>query len=108
MKTLLGREFTSEPRVKTPVLSTLAAGESAEILHINPNRVWAVITNNTLDWCRVVFNVSGTAAANGHRLDIGGVIVINDQLPHVGAVVAYSPAGSGGCTLTVTECEADE
>ena len=108
MRTLSGREFKTSPIVTGPTLSTLAAGESAEVLHSNPNRIWAVITNNTLDWCRVVFGPTGLFAANGHRLDIGGVIILNEQLPHIGAVTVFSPAGSGGCTITVTEATADE
>jgi hypothetical protein len=108
MKTLTGHEFNSSPVISGPTLSTLAAGQSAEVLHANPNRVWAVITNNTLDWCRVVFGGTGTLAANGHRLDIGGVIVINNQLPHIGPVTVFSPAGSAGCTITITEATADE
>lgn len=108
MRTLTGREYKSSPRGGNPVLFTLAAGESAQVLNPNPNRIWALITNNTLDWCRIVFAPTGAMAANGHRLDIGGSILIDEQLPHVGAVVAYSPAGSGGCTITATEFTADE
>lgn len=108
MKTLSGREFTSSPVVTSPTLFTLGAGESAEVLNHNPNRIWAVITNNTLDWCRVIFAPTGGLATNGHRLDIGGVITLNEMLPHYGAVTVFSPVGSGGCTITVSEAKADE
>lgn len=108
MRTLSGREFSSSPVISGPTLFTLAAGGSAEVLQSNPRRIWALITNNTLDWCRVVFGPTGTLAANGHRLDIGGEILLNEQLPHIGAVTVFSPVGSGGCTITVTEASADE
>jgi hypothetical protein len=86
----------------------LAATESVQLLDPNPKRMWALITDNSLDWCRILFASTGAFAANGHRLDIGGSIIINKELPWIGAVVAYSPAGSGGCTITVTEVTADE
>lgn len=108
MRTINGREFSTSPRGGDPVLFTLAAGEAAQVLNPNPSRVWALITNNTLDWCRVVFAPTGALAANGHRLDIGGSILINYDLPWTGAVVVFSPVGSGGCTITVTEIWADE
>lgn len=89
-------------------LFTLAAGEAVQALDPNPRRMWAIITNNTLDWCRYMFAATGAWAAGGHRMDIGGHLLINELLPWIGAVVVFSPAGSGGCTITVTEVTADE
>lgn len=89
-------------------LYTLLAGESAQVLDPNPRRVWALITNNTLDWCRLAFSATGALAANGHRLDIGGSVVINEQMAWIGAVVVFAPVGGGGCTVTVTEVTIDE
>jgi hypothetical protein len=87
---------------------TLAAAGSAQILDANPRRLWALITNNTLDWTRIIFAATGTYALSGHRFDIGGSILINELMPWPGAVVAYSPAGSAGATLTVTDVTVDE
>jgi hypothetical protein len=89
--------------VSRSALYTLAAGESAQILNFQPRRIWALITNNSLDWCRVMFASTGALAANGHRLDIGGSVLINCDMQWIGAVVVFAPVGGGGCTLTVTE-----
>jgi len=98
-----GKDRNSRGVIAVTSAYTLAAGESAQILDVEPRRVWALITNNSLDWCRIMFGSTGADAANGHRLDIGGSVLINENMQWIGAMVAFAPVGGGGCTLTVTE-----
>lgn len=80
--------------------ATITAGTLERILNSNPQRLWALLTNDgTVNVALVFGDASGDSGA--HVLVPNGSMLINQDMPWIGGIMAAVAAGVG--TINWTE-----